>query len=50
MVTDLQRRLNDARSAAEEAGDATRREEQRVQVVYWKRTPCNTLVICVSVR
>jgi hypothetical protein len=32
MVTDLQRRLNDARSAADEAADKSRRESQRCQV------------------
>lgn len=35
MVTDLQRRLNDARSQAEEAADATRRELQRVLVLFF---------------
>jgi hypothetical protein len=38
MVTDLQRRLNDARSAADEAADKSRRESQRCQV------SCGTLV------
>jgi hypothetical protein len=32
MVTDLQRRLNDARAAADEAADKSRRESQRCQV------------------
>ena len=32
MVTDLQRRLNDARSTADEAADASRREKQVSQV------------------
>ena len=32
MVTDLQRRLNDARSAADEVADKSRRESQRCQV------------------
>ncbi len=32
MVTELQRRLNDARLAADEAADAQRREAQRCQV------------------